>query len=379
MIPIYEAKLKYDEDGIFAISLVDMPAVESNFIAFSKNNKPMKFAVQSEEEHKVIGVIMRCDYNIYRYDEKIGEYYIVYRKDTIEEMARRMMKTGSFKNIDLDHDGVMIEGVELLEVFIKDTAKGINPTGFDDISDGSLFGVFKITDERIWAEIKAGRYAGYSLEGYFCPEKTNNYQYKNISNDTMKKIKKMLFSVLKFGQVSTDAGTLYWVGDEDLKIGDELFTENEDGDREKVEDGEYTTSNGTKITVSEGLVTYIEEAVVTEYRKVTRLESEATDEIAVEEIVDEVVEEVKDEIETIVEETVADEVETIVEETVEETVVRDLEAEIDALKEEIEALKQTIADLIQTPAAEPVADEYKKMNRGNGIPAFGSKHKLVGF
>ena len=374
MIPVYEAKLKYEDDGIFAISLVDMPAVESNFIAFSKNNKPMKFAIQDAEEHKVIGVIMRCDYQIYRYDENIGEYYIVYKKDTIEEMARRMMKTGSFKNIDLDHDGIMIEGVELIEVFIKDVAKGINPAGFDEISDGSLFGVFKITDENIWAEIKAGKYMGYSLEGYFCPEKTNEYKYnsqKQISEKTMKKIKKMLFSVLKFGQVHTDKGTIYWVGEEDLKIGDELFTEDGNGDRVKVEDGEYTMDNGTKITVEDGLVTYIEEPVISEYRKVTKLESEATDEIPVEEIVEEVIDTVEDTVEELVEEAV--------DETVAEEVKRDLEAEIDDLKAEIEALKETIVELLQTPAAEPVADEYKKMNKGNNIPAFGSKHKLVGF
>lgn len=369
MIPVYQATLQYEDDGIFAISLVDCPAVESKFLAFTKNDKPMHFAVQDEMERKVIGVIMRCDYQIYRYDETLGEYYIVYSKQTIEEMARRMMKTGAYKQIDLDHDGKMIEGVELLEVFIKNSAKGIDPAGFDDISDGSLFGVFKITDDNIWNDILAGKYMGYSLEGYFTPKKVDNYK-NTISEKTMKKINRYLFAVLKFGQVHTDNGTVYWVGEDDLKIGDELFMEDENGDRIKVEDGTYTTDNGTKITVEGGLVTDIEEPVVTEYRKVTKLEGETEEETPVEDIVEEVIDEVEETIEEVVEEKI--------EEVVEETITRDLEAEIDALKEELQAIKETLAEVLQTPAAEPVEEDFKKTKKSI-IPAFGSKHTLVGF
>lgn len=367
-LPVYEA-ICGENDGITAISLVADPAVESNFLVFNKDKKTQLFSIIESDnmEHKILACILRADFPIYRYSEEIGEYYIVFKRDMVEKFTQRMMNCGTYKNIDLDHNGIMVPGCELQELFIKNKDKGIDPAGFEDISEGSLFGIFKITKDEIWNEIKLGTWKGVSVEVFLSP-KPSEFRKNNKYNilRKMNKFKKIMLSFLKFGSVSTSEGTLYWVGDEDLQIGDELFIDNEDGDRVKVEDGEYTTTSGIKITVEGGLVTFIEEPVIEEYRKINKLESEE---------VEEIVETIEETAETI--EDVVEEVETTVDDVVEDPDDREeLKAEIEALKAEIEALKEQIAVLMQTPAAEPVEEQYKKMNKKTELPAFGSKSKL---
>ena len=392
-LPIYTANIQSETDGLIAISLVDYPAVESDFVAFEKQ-QPLTFSIEDEEEHKITGVIMRCDYPIYRNSLTMGEYYIVYKKETIETMCQKMLKDGTFKNIDLQHDGQYIEGVELLEVYIKNSEKGIDPKGFEHISDYSMFGTFKVENEQIWKQIKDEEFAGFSLEGYFEVEKDTNFDVqkedvqkedepdenkkcklskdnyilqskikKYTNNKMIKKIKKFARIICKFGQVETDKGAIYWEGDADLAVGDEVYQEIE-GDRVKAEDGDFKTEDGIKITVEGGLVTYI------------GTEAEMEDETPAEE---EIVTIVEDVVEDVIEEKIEDAVEDVVEVVEEE--IYDAKAEIDALKAEVEDLKAKLEELLKEPAAEPIVDEYARVTKQNVnkyIPKFGSKSRTVG-
>lgn len=156
MIPVFEALIDSIDTGIFKISLVDLPAVESDFVAFNDQDKvEVKFSIDNEDERMVTGVIMRANFLIYRYSPEFGEYYIKYSPETIKTMAEKMMIDNTFNNINLMHeDGTDVEGVNLVELFIKDTSKGISPSSFEDIEDGSLFATYKINNDVIWEQIK---------------------------------------------------------------------------------------------------------------------------------------------------------------------------------------------------------------------------------
>lgn len=166
-LPIYKAKVDSKDTGIFTISLVDDPAVESNFLYFNKDNKPMQFSVEDEEKHIVRGVVMECDKLIYRRDENNYEYYITFDAETIEVMAQKYLKDGFQNNVDLMHNGKLVDGVEMRQWFISDKEKGVNPAGFEDIADHSLFAEFKVNNDEIWSEIKEGTFKGFSLAGMF--------------------------------------------------------------------------------------------------------------------------------------------------------------------------------------------------------------------
>lgn len=167
-IPVYliDIDLNDESTGMGAISFVEDPAIESNFLYFDKDKKPMMFQVENEMEHKVTGCAIWCNKQIYRYSPEIGEYYVVFNKETIDKIVHKYAKQGLNNLVDLQHNGEMIGGVVMVEYFIKDTAKGINPKGFEDIDDGSLFVTYKIEDEQLWNEIIApdSEFKGFSIE-----------------------------------------------------------------------------------------------------------------------------------------------------------------------------------------------------------------------
>lgn len=279
-IPVFDAVLAEDGDGMRRISLVERPAVSSDFVKLAEQveQKPVQmYAIQDEDKRLVRGVVMRADYPIYRRDAKAGEYYIVYKADTIREMAQKYLADGLQNAVDLQHDGKDVSGVEMVQYFLKDTAAGVNPAGFEDIADGSLFAEFKILDDDIWAAVKDGTYNGFSLEGYFTLVPNENVDevqaivdaleaigaYFNKQDKQMKKTKfgrvlQALAKVLvEFANTNTDRGVVYWEGEEDLKEGDALFIEDADGQRSAAPDGEYRTDDGKVITVVNGAVASI--------------------------------------------------------------------------------------------------------------------------
>ena len=383
MIPVFEAKIDSYDTGIYKISLVDLPAVESDFVYFNKSNDNVKFSIDNEEQRMVTGVIMRANFPIYRYDEEFGEYYIKYSPETIKLMAEKMMIDNTFNNINLQHiDGTDVEGVNLVEIFIKDTSKGIDPIGFQDIEDGSLFATYKINIDSIWEQIKLGTFRGFSLEGIFDIERTQfrkTNKEKNTFLKTMNRLfNKFLKSFVKCGSLTTvDDRELYWVGEADLQIGDELFY-NEDGQEAiKVEDGEYELKDGTKIVVEDGLVKDIREVdgekedsldnKIEAEKKETKCEGE---EIIVEDPVkpeDETKDEADkkyDELKNSYDELKAD--------------IDDLRKEHDELKGMFEEMKNTLDALLNKPAAEPIVEEFTNVacsKAENGIPTFGSRAK----
>ena len=101
-LPVYEALISSEDDGIVTISLVDEPAVESDFVCFAKDAGKQLFALKDSAERLITGCLMKADTLIYRNDNGY-EYYIVFSKKTIQTMARKMLSDGTFKNIDSGH------------------------------------------------------------------------------------------------------------------------------------------------------------------------------------------------------------------------------------------------------------------------------------
>lgn len=170
-LPVYDAVLNDYSIGIFTVSLVEHPATELSWVAFSKDNaatKPLKFSITDEEQHRVLSVIMRADFPIYRIDENGNGFYITFSKETLYEAAKRFMYNGFQNCVNVEHiASSSLYGFQLTQLYQKDVKRGINPVGFEDVEDGSLFGEYYVSDETLWEEIKAGKFTGLSLEGEF--------------------------------------------------------------------------------------------------------------------------------------------------------------------------------------------------------------------
>ena len=259
--PIYEALVTSEDAGMLRISLVDLPAVESNFLAFAKEDgEPVRLYFVRDEERRIVrGVVMRADYPILRRNGDY-EYYIVFRADTIRVMAEKYLAESRQNNVDEMHNHNDVDDVQMVQYFIKDTAAGIAPAGFEDIADGSLFAEFHVLNDEVWAKVKDGTYRGFSLEGAFelVPEEMKAIPKTDKNMSKIKRFKAALARLLaEFGNVSTDKGILAWDGDEDLKEGDAVFIEDADGNRETAPDGDYVTTDAKTIVVADGKVAEI--------------------------------------------------------------------------------------------------------------------------
>lgn len=154
--------------GIDAISLVDMPAVEKNFLCFSEEKQPVKMKFDNSK-HIITGVVCLADTPIYRYNERMGEYYVVFTKETIEKMVEKFAKMDLFKSVNLQHDDdKFVDGIYMIESYITNKQRGINPIEFADIPDGSWVCSYKVENEALWGEIINGnKLNGFSLQGMF--------------------------------------------------------------------------------------------------------------------------------------------------------------------------------------------------------------------
>lgn len=342
-LPIYEALISSEGDGIITVSLVDDPAVESDFVSFARYSAQQMqlFSLSDTSEHLITGCLMKADTPIYRNDNGY-EYYIVFSKETIKTMAQKMLSDGSFKNIDTQHNGKLLPqgALTLTELYVKDSNKGIDPN-FVDVPDGSLMITFKVNDESIWQECANGDYLnGFSLEGFFDTKQIDFSKNKPNKTKSFKmRIKEMLRRMLaQFGEVSMDELVLYYEGDGELTVGTVVT----DIDGNPVADGEYHNDEMT-VKVMDGKVDAIEYI-----EKEEPVEEPAKDEELEEE--------------PVVEDVVVDEPETV-DDIVEDVV--DVEKELADLRSMIEELKKRVSELVAEPAAKPIEEEFSKSFRSD--------------
>jgi hypothetical protein len=171
-LPIYEMQIAEDDDtGVSKISMVDYPAIETNFIAL-ENRKFLRLAI-SQDRQMLYGPALIPDQKIYRNDNE-GEYYIWYSAQTIAKTVERFAENGYNTKINLQHDknvkDCVVSESWLIEDPNMDKAKAINEE-FGKLPAGTWMVGMKINNADFWEkEIKSGNARGFSIEGMFRPE-----------------------------------------------------------------------------------------------------------------------------------------------------------------------------------------------------------------
>ena len=186
-------------DGMNAISLVKQPAVEYDFLKFAKNEKVnLSF---NDEKHIISGVVCLADTPIYRYTPGYGEWYCIFEKETIKKMIIEYSKQGLWNSINLQHDDeAFVNGIYLIESYLKDSKRGIVPAEFSDIPDGSWIVSFYVDNEKLWNDIKnSGELNGFSLQGIFdvVPAEEEKEEIIEVEDgDLEKELDELLKSIL---------------------------------------------------------------------------------------------------------------------------------------------------------------------------------------
>ena len=161
-LPIYKLTVDEVDEGVQFVALVDVPAIEKPFMAFSKSKQRFQ---ETGEKRVLTGPLMLADTPIYRNDDRYGEYYVVFDKDTIRKIVQKYFKQGNQHNVNAFHS-MELDGVYMFESYITDASRGINPPmGYEGCADGSWFGSFKVENDTVWTNREAFR--GFSVEGLF--------------------------------------------------------------------------------------------------------------------------------------------------------------------------------------------------------------------
>ena len=189
-------ELILDDDeaiGVEAISVVENPAIESDFIA--RNNQEIKLAEISKEKRLLMGALLIPKKPIYRRNGE-DEYYIFFSKDTVLKASQMYLQNGNQSNSTLEHDA-QLKDLTLVESWIvEDKAKDKTALYGLDVPVGTWMGSVKVDNDEIWNDyVKTGKVKGFSIEGYFADklERPKEKKEKNLSEeerviDEMKKL-----------------------------------------------------------------------------------------------------------------------------------------------------------------------------------------------
>lgn len=140
---------------------------------FSKQ-KEYKFA--TDQDHQiVVGPLMIPDKLIFRVDENNEPYYTYFSKDTIVDLANKMMKNKILDQINLEHDpNSPVEGYMLENWIITDEEHDKSKAYGLDLPVGTWMGMYKIENPTVWEMVKAGKVTGFSIEGFFADRLVQN-------------------------------------------------------------------------------------------------------------------------------------------------------------------------------------------------------------
>ena len=164
---LYELQIEDNEDEVFAISLVENPAIQSDFMYFHNEKEMMKFAAVDNEKRMLIGPILIPDKKIIRVEADGSPYEVFFTKDTVAKLAQNYLMKKYTDKATLEHDA-KVKGVHLVESWVKDGQFDKSNNYGLNLPKGTWVGMFKITDDKIWKDyVKTGKVKGFSIEGLF--------------------------------------------------------------------------------------------------------------------------------------------------------------------------------------------------------------------
>ena len=151
--------------GVEAISVVENPAIEEDFVAFA--NQEIKFAEVNAEKRILMGALLVPNKPIYRRNGE-EEYYVYFSKDTIRKTAELFLMKGNQNNSTLEHQ-LPLNGLSLVESWIVEDDQKDKSRLYDmNVPVGTWMGAVKVNNEEVWNDyVKTGRVKGFSIEGYF--------------------------------------------------------------------------------------------------------------------------------------------------------------------------------------------------------------------
>lgn len=167
-------------NGIEAISIVENPAIEEDFVALK--SQKMQFAEVDKDKKLLVGALLTPNKPIYRLSGD-DEYYIYFSRDTVRKASQMYLKKGNQNKSTLEHEKAL-QGLTLVESWIvEDKEKDKSVLYGMDVPLGTWMGTVKVDNDDVWNDfVKTGKVKGFSIEGYFA-DKMELPQERGLPSD----------------------------------------------------------------------------------------------------------------------------------------------------------------------------------------------------
>mgnify|MGYP002522797493 CR=1 FL=1 len=331
-------KIKKFKVGIdsetYAISLVESPAIEEQFVALSKEEEKQEVYLEADTKYMVYGAVLVPDKDIYRNDGE-KEFYISFTKESIEKMSQDFMKEYRQKEVTLDHEEAANE-VTVVESWIKadlfkdkSVALGLNET----LPVGTWFAGMKVNNIETWNRIKAGELKGFSVESLISLEefsKQENNMNINETNDMnfWTKMKEVLSEVFTSTSMSATPE-------------DELVAETNEQKAEMIETEMESEEVVTDVPTVETTTVTDEHGTYEVTEKGDDIENKPIETVEEPKVEEPKVEQPKEDTKHL------------------EDLINSLKEEINALKEMNNGLNDKVKELSKEPSAKPISTNAK--------------------
>jgi len=152
--------------GVNAISIVENPAIASDFIALG-DQKPVLLAEVSKDKQILMGAALIPDKPIYRKDGD-EEYYVYFSKETIAKTAEAFFRNNNQNNATLEHSEVL-ENMTVFESWIVEDPDFDKSKKYGlEVPAGTWMVSMKVDDKDVWDNyVKDNKVFGFSIEGKF--------------------------------------------------------------------------------------------------------------------------------------------------------------------------------------------------------------------
>ena len=175
--------------GVHAISLVETPAVEENFVALSSHEIKMKEI--DSEKRIILGAVLIPEQKVLRKDNEGNPYYICFSKETIEQASQDYLIYSRQAETTKDHKKGKVEDVVVVETWLSGENDKTKDFGLD-YPVGTWVVAMKVNNDEIWQDyVKTGKVKGFSIEGYFTDKQELSSQ-KSEDDIIVEKLKELL-------------------------------------------------------------------------------------------------------------------------------------------------------------------------------------------
>ena len=177
------------KSGISAVSVVESPAIEENFIALAKHEVELKEV--DAEKRILMGAALIPNKKIYRRNKE-EEFYIYFSENTVRQAMELFFINGNQSSATFEHKNA-IKGMTVVESWLIEDEKMDKSKlyGFN-LPKGTWMISMKVDNDEVWQQVKDEKIKGFSIEGYFADKMPDSPRQDMEKNEIINQLKDLL-------------------------------------------------------------------------------------------------------------------------------------------------------------------------------------------